>query len=101
MPLHDSPPARPNAAWISRYAADLLDSTPSLAPNAAILVANETEFELLSGRGIAELDDAMTDWAAAHNQTLIVTLGGDGAKAAVDGKLIHVPALPVKPVDTG
>lgn len=80
--------------------APYLDSTPSLAPKAAILVANETEFELLSGRGIAELDAAMTEWAKSHNQILIVTLGGDGAKAAVDGKLIHVPALPIKPVDT-
>jgi ribokinase len=80
--------------------APFLESTPAVAPKADILIANETEFELLSGRPIAELDQAMMDWAARHGQIVIVTLGGDGAKAAVDGKLIAVPALPVKPVDT-
>jgi ribokinase len=80
--------------------APYLETTPALAPKASILVANETEFELLTGRGIEELDAAMTEWAQQHNQTVIVTLGGDGAKAADDGKLIHVPAMPIKPVDT-
>ena len=92
--------ARANGLVAILNTAPYLDSTPRLAPTAAILVANETEFELLSGRGIDDLDAAMTDWAATHNQTLIVTLGGDGAKAAFDGKLIHVPALPIKPIDT-
>ena len=81
--------------------APYLETTPDLAPKASILVANETEFELLSGRGIDELDAAMTEWAQRHNQTVIVTLGGDGAKA--DGRwhsCIHVPAMPIKPVDT-
>lgn len=92
--------ARANGLVAILNTAPYLETTPALAPKAAILVANETEFELLSGRGIDELDAAMTDWAAAHDQTLIVTLGGDGAKAVVDGKLIHVPALPIKPIDT-
>ncbi|QDZ12338.1 ribokinase [Devosia ginsengisoli] len=80
--------------------APFLDTTAALAPKASIVIANETEFELLSGRGVAELDAAMAEWAAAHDQAVIVTLGGDGAKAAFDSKLVHVPALPVKPVDT-
>ncbi|MBE0578276.1 ribokinase [Devosia sp.] len=95
--------------------APFLDSTAALAPKAAILIANETEFALLTasgsgltasgsgltGRGIAELDAAMGDWAARHNQTVIVTLGGDGARAVTaTGQLISVPALPIKPVDT-
>ncbi len=80
--------------------APYLESTPSVAHKASILVANETEFELLSGRGIDQLDAAMTDWAAKHDQTVIVTLGGDGAKAATKSGLIHVAALPIKPVDT-
>ena len=43
----------------------------------------------------------MADWARAHDQTVIVTLGGDGARAATaDGKRIVVPALTVTPVDT-
>ena len=92
--------ARANGLVSILNTAPYLETTPALAPKASILVANETEFELLSGRGINELDAAMTEWAQRHNQTVIVTLGGDGAKATVDGKLIHVPAMPIKPVDT-
>ncbi len=81
--------------------APFLDSTAALAPKAAILIANETEFALLTGRGIAELDAAMAEWAARHNQTVIVTLGGDGARAVTaTGQRISVPAMPIKPVDT-
>ena len=81
--------------------APFLDSTAALAPKAAILIANETEFALLTGRGIDELDGAMKDWAAKHHQTVIVTLGGDGARAVTaDGRRISAPALPIKPVDT-
>ena len=81
--------------------APFLDSTKALAPKATILIANETEFALLTGRGIDELDAAMADWAKQHNQTVIVTLGGEGARAATaDGKTISVPALKVTPVDT-
>lgn len=39
MALHHSPPARPNAAWISRYAAGLLSSTPGLQPLDAVRLA--------------------------------------------------------------
>lgn len=80
--------------------APFLDSTASVAHKASILIANETEFALLTGRPLAELDDAMAQWSARHNQTVIVTLGGDGARAATAGQLIRVPALPIKPVDT-
>lgn len=95
--------------------APFLDSTAALAPKAAILIANETEFALLTasgsgltasgsgltGSGLAELDAAMGDWAARHSQTVIVTLGGDGARAVTaTGQRISVPALPIKPVDT-
>lgn len=81
--------------------APFLDSTAALAPKAAILIANETEFALLTGRGIAELDSAMADWASKHKQTVIVTLGGDGARAVTaQGQRISVAALPIKPVDT-
>jgi ribokinase len=80
--------------------APFLDSTPALAPKANILVANETEFALLSGRGADELDAAMQDWSKRHDQTVIVTLGPDGAKAATRNGLIHVPAMKVTPVDT-
>lgn len=81
--------------------APFLDSTAALAPKAAILIANETEFALLTGRSIVELDAAMGDWAAQHHQTVIVTLGGDGARGVTaEGRRINVPALRIKPVDT-
>jgi ribokinase len=81
--------------------APFLDTTAALAPKASILIANETEFALLTGRDIDQLDAAMGDWAQKHRQTLIVTLGGDGARAVTsEGQRIAVPALPVRPVDT-
>ena len=80
--------------------APYLDSTPSVAHKASILVANETEFALLTGRGIEELDAAMSEWAARHGQTVIVTLGGDGARAATPTETIRVAALPITPIDT-
>lgn len=93
--------ARANGLVSILNTAPYLETTPGVAHKASILVANETEFELVSGRGIAELDSAMVDWARQHKQTVIVTLGGDGAKAATaDGTLLHVPALPIKPIDT-
>ena len=40
MVIHDAPPlARPNAEWISRYAAGLLNSTPGLRPLDAVMRA--------------------------------------------------------------
>ena len=81
--------------------APFLDTTIDVAPLASILIANETEFSLLTGRPISELDGAMADWARMHGQTIIVTLGGDGARAVTaDGRVIAVPALDIKPVDT-
>ncbi|KKB07004.1 ribokinase [Devosia geojensis] len=80
--------------------APFLETTAGIAGKAAILVANETEFALLTERGTEELDAAMQDWSKAHGQTVIVTLGPDGAKAATPEGLIHVPAMKVTPVDT-
>jgi ribokinase len=43
----------------------------------------------------------MRDWVAAQRQTLIVTLGSEGARAVTKaGEAIAVPAYPVVPVDT-
>lgn len=80
--------------------APFLPTTRAMAPKAAILVANETEFALLCDGNPAPLDTLMQDWARTHGQTVIVTLGPDGAKAATPTGLIHVAALKVTPVDT-
>jgi ribokinase len=78
--------------------APFLPDTAGLAPRAAILVANETEFAHLAGPG--DLDAAMAGWVRRHGQTVIVTLGGAGARAASPEGGFAVPALRVEPVDT-
>jgi ribokinase len=81
--------------------APFLETTPALATKAAILVANETEFALLCDGQTEPLEGLMRDWAVKHRQTVIVTLGGAGARAATaDGAFHSVPALPITPVDT-
>ena len=81
--------------------APFLDSTPAMAGKASILVANETEFALLCNGETEPLERLMRDWAAAHGQTLIVTLGPAGARAATaDWRFLSVPSLQVTPIDT-
>ncbi|MEQ1768494.1 MAG: ribokinase [Devosia sp.] len=79
--------------------APFLNTTPTVATRAQYLVANETEFALLAGKG--ELAETMQAWARKHNQTVIVTLGAEGARAAgPDGSQVNVPAFKVVPIDT-
>jgi ribokinase len=80
--------------------APFLPTTRAIAEQASIVIANETEFELLTGAGLDRLDAAMADWARTQNQTVIVTLGGDGARAATPEGSFAVPAYKVEPVDT-
>ncbi len=80
--------------------APFLDTTKGVAELASIVIANETEFELLSGAGINHIEAAMDDWARSQNQTIIVTLGPDGARAATPTGSFAVPAMKVDPVDT-
>jgi len=79
--------------------APFLETTPKLAPKASIVIANETEFALMAGDA-EPLDALMAAWAKRHAQTVIVTLGPDGARAATPKAFISVPALKVEPVDT-
>lgn len=80
--------------------APFLPDTGKLAPLADIVVANETEFSLLTGRPIAELDMAMQDWVNRTGRTIVVTLGPEGARARTPDGPISVAAHKVKPVDT-
>jgi hypothetical protein len=43
-------PARPTAAWISRYAADLLNSTPGLQPLDAVRLAMDASVGATAAR---------------------------------------------------
>jgi len=80
--------------------APFLPDTPGMAHKASILVANETEFALLCDGKTEPLDQLMENWARTHGQTVIVTLGAAGARAATPEGLINVAALKVTPVDT-
>lgn len=64
------------------------------------MVANENDFQLLLGGATSDLEAAMTRWAKTHRQTIIVTLGADGATGATEREPFRVPAPPVRPVDT-
>lgn len=79
--------------------APFLDTTPQVARKAAIVIANETEFALMSG-GSGALETQMQAWAGETGKTIVVTLGGDGARAATPDTFLSVPALDIKPVDT-
>ncbi|HEY0853256.1 MAG TPA: ribokinase, partial [Devosia sp.] len=72
--------------------APFLETTVKLAPKASIVIANETEFALMAGDA-EPLEALMRQWATTHGQTIIVTLGPDGARAATPDGFISVPAL--------
>jgi ribokinase len=74
-----------------------------LAPQADILVVNETEFDLL----VEELSLQGTDragrmaaYAADTGRTVVVTLGAEGIVAAGPGVSLSIPAMKIEPVDT-
>lgn len=83
--------------------APLTDDAARLARLADIVVANETEFELLAGEtGLSAegREAAMRRINAQTGQTLIVTLGADGVTAIREGALVHAKGLAIEPVDT-
>jgi ribokinase len=92
--------ARLNGTISILNTAPFLDTTAAVAGTASIVVANETEFALLNGGPISDLPTAMSLWARSRRQTIIVTLGPDGAIAATPDTMFSVPALQVQPVDT-
>ncbi len=92
--------ARQRGATSVLNTAPFLDDTATLAGMADIVVANETEFALLSGRPIEELDAAMANWVKETGRTIVVTLGPDGARAQTPDASYAVPAHKVTPVDT-
>lgn len=92
--------ARLNGATSILNTAPFLDTTAAVAGTASIVVANETEFALLVGGTVDNLQTAMSLWATSRKQTIIVTLGPDGAMAATPDDLFHVPSLDIEPVDT-
>ncbi|ODT65646.1 MAG: ribokinase [Pelagibacterium sp. SCN 63-23] len=92
--------ARERGAVSVLNTAPYLPDTADLAPLADIVIANETEFSLLSGRPIDELDAAMAEWVARTGRTIVVTLGPDGARARTPQGALAVAAHKIVPVDT-
>ena len=68
-----------------------------------VLVPNETEAEALTGISPGAPDFAMNAAGALREKgakTSILTLGENGSMLADSGKVLHVPAYEVEPVDT-
>ncbi|QND25639.1 ribokinase [Sinorhizobium meliloti] len=82
--------------------APLTPDAARLGRMAEIVIANETEFELLAGKaGIAgaEREEAMNGLHAETRQTVIVTLGAEGVVAIHEGELHRAKGLTIEPVD--
>jgi ribokinase len=74
-----------------------------LARLATIVVANETEFELLIGKSGLDDESRLAEMRGLHAetaQTLVVTLGGDGVVALHEGQVLRAKGLVIDPVDT-
>lgn len=75
----------------------------SLLADVDILVPNESELQLLSGKPITDLDSAKSAAQALLEKgvkTIIVTLGGNGALLVTGEKTVHIPTFKVDVVDT-
>jgi ribokinase len=83
--------------------APMTDEAAKLAPLADIVVANETEFDLLIGKGTLtdeERNTKMQAFADTHNRSVVITLGGDGVIAYHQGAYYSANGLKITPVDT-
>lgn len=83
--------------------APLTADAARLSRLADIIVANETEFELLAGENdmtAARREEALVALHGETSQTLIVTLGADGVIAARNGQIYRAQGLKIEPVDT-
>ncbi|MFB2549854.1 ribokinase [Ensifer soli] len=83
--------------------APLTPEAARLGRLADIVIANETEFELLAGRQDLDAASRRAAMQALHDETgrtVIVTLGADGAIAIHEGDVITAAGLAIEPVDT-
>jgi ribokinase len=83
--------------------APLTADASRLALMADIVIANESEFELLSGRpGLTDdmREHEMRRLHEADGRSFVVTLGERGAVAIRDGAIVRARGLRIEPVDT-
>lgn len=74
-----------------------------LARMADVVIANEVEFDGLTGRPTAtdaEREDALMQMHDETGATVIVTLGANGAVGVAGRKCHRAPALAISPIDT-
>lgn len=95
--------ARKSGARTMLNLAPYMDFPPELLDEIDFLVVNETELKgvlgLLEAPGL-DVTRAVAWLADRLGNTVVATLGADGAIAASGGKLIDVPAIRIAPVDT-
>ncbi len=65
---------------------------------ASIVKGSEEDLEWLYPS--RALDDVLADWAGRGPRFVVITLGGEGARARLDGKTIAVPPVKVTVADT-
>jgi len=83
--------------------APLIAEAAELAKLADIVIANETEFELLVGREAltsGKREEMLLQMHKDTGQILIITLGAEGVVAAEGGSLHRTKGLKIEPVDT-
>ncbi len=83
--------------------APLIAEAAELAKLADIVIANETEFELLVGREALtseQREEMLLQMHKDSGQILIITLGAEGVVAAEGGSLHRTKGLKIEPVDT-
>ncbi|KQV44195.1 MULTISPECIES: ribokinase [unclassified Rhizobium] len=83
--------------------APLTPDAARLGRMADIVVANETEFELLAGKTGLSADERVAAMRRLHEetgQTIIVTLGAEGVVALSEGAIHTAKGLKIEPVDT-
>lgn len=83
--------------------APLTADAARLSRMADIVIANETEFELLIGKNALTSEQREKELIAFHEETgltLIVTLGAEGVIAIRNGKIYRGMGLKIEPIDT-
>lgn len=83
--------------------APLTEEAAALSRLADIVIANETEFERLVGADELGSEGRIAMLKTHHDetgQTMIITLGGEGAIAMHEGTFYRIDSLSIDPVDT-
>jgi ribokinase len=81
--------------------APVRDLPGDLLAGVDVLVPNRVELAQLAGaRPPSSVEEAADLAGRLPARAVVVTLGADGALVVEDGRVAHVPAIPVRPVDT-